>query len=809
MTKPPASRLHPVSSLTATQLRPGCSASTLPFKTTAELEDLPGILGQDRAFQAIDFAINVSHRGYNLFVMGSSGLGKHGLIRKYLNKVAEVDDTPPDWCYVRNFEQDYKPRALKLPAGQGRIFKKDMKNLIEDLAKAINAAFEASEYQEQVQVIEKSFQSKQSGLLEKHAQQAREQDIDLTHTPSGFMLTPMVDGRNITEEEFDQLPEELKNQIEEKITSFQDELEYLAPEMSRQRREHNIKIKKLNRKVALFATSNLIKDAKRKYKSLPEVVSYLKGLQEDVLHHLEEFAEHEEEESNNESGHQQQQSGKKESLQRYEVNLIVDSCNQKGAPVVYLDNPTYQNLVGRIEYESRSSGPGNNFTLIKPGALLQANGGYLVLDAHKVLTTPHTWDALKRSLYAKKARIENLDQVVGGDTTVTLEPEPIPLKVKVVLLGSRNTYFMLHEIDPDFPELFKVEADFEEELWRTEESTLLYARLIASRARKFELYDMDAAAVARVIEFSSRLANDNEKLSTRLRTIDDLLIETQYFARQSDCDLITEDNVQQAIDAQINRTSRLQELIQTDIHRGTLMINTDGEAVGEINGLSVFDIGKYGFGQPSRISATVHLGDGKIINIEREVDLSGSIHDKGVLILSALLASRYTRDTPLSFSASITFEQSYGHIDGDSASVAELCVLISALTNLPIQQGLAITGSLNQQGMVQAIGGVNEKIEGFFDICQQRGLNGKQGCIIPDVNVKNLSLRKDVIDAVEAGQFSIYPIEHYQQALELLLGIPAGEEHADGSFDKDSINDRVVKRLCQYAKQRQASQIIL
>ena len=793
--------------LTSDQLRPRCTADTLPFETTAELEDLPDILGQDRAFRAIDFGINVEHRGFNLYVMGSSGLGKHGLIRKYLNNVALHQDTPSDWCYVHNFDQDYKPRALKLPAGQGRVFKKDMKNLLEDLGKAINAAFEASEYQEQVQIIEKSFQSKQSGLLDKHAEQALKQDIDLSHTPSGFMLTPMVEGRNITEEEFDGLSDENKDQIEEKIAALQDELEYLAPEMSRQRREHNIKIKKLNRKVALFATSSLVKDAKRKYKNLPEIVSYLKGLQEDVLHHLEDFTDSDEEDSSNESGHQQV--NKKEALQRYQINLIVDCSNQKGAPVVYLDNPTYQNLVGRIEYESRSSNPGNNFTLIKPGALLQANGGYLVLDAHKILSSPHAWDALKRSLYAKKAKVENLDQVVGGDTSVTLEPEPVPLKIKVILLGDRNTYYMLHEIDPDFPELFKVEADFEEELLRDEDTTLQYARLIASRARKFDLKDLDASGVARVIEFSSRLANDADRLSTRLRTIDDLLIEAHYHAEKASSELITHKIIQTAIDAQIDRTGRVQGLIQSDIHRSTLMINTDGEAVGEINGLSVFDIGKYGFGQPSRISASVHLGDGKIINIEREVDLSGSIHDKGVLILSALLASRYTRDIPLSFSASITFEQSYGLIDGDSASVAELCVLISALTNLPIQQGLAITGSLNQQGYVQAIGGVNEKLEGFYDICQQRGLTGKQGCIIPEVNVKNLSLREDVVDAIDKGLFNIYPVKHYEQALELLLGISAGEELVDGNYEKDSINDRVVKRLCKFAQNRKAAQIIL
>ncbi len=791
--------------LTADQLRPLCTAANLPFKTTAELEELPEILGQDRAFQAIEFAINVEHRGFNLYVMGSSGLGKHGLIRKYLNRVAEEKDTPADWCYVHNFEEDYKPRALKLACGQGRTFKKDMSNLLEDLNKSINAAFEAAEYQEQIQTIEKSFQNKQASLLEKHAEEARKQNINLANTPSGFMLTPIIDGRNITEEEYEELPEDVKDSIEEQIDKFQDGLEYLAPEMSRQRREHNIRIKKLNRKVALFATSNLIKDAKKKYKHLPQVVNYLKGLQEDILHHLDAFTETEDDNAENESG---QAPTKTESLQRYQVNLIVES-KSKGAPVVYLDNPTYQNLIGRIEYENRSTNPGNNFTLIKPGALLQANGGYLVLDAHKILSTPHSWDALKRSMYAKKAKIENLEQAVGGDNSVTLEPEPIPLKVKVILLGDRNTYYTLHEIDPDFPELFKVEADFEEEINRTEESTLKYARLIASRARKFELKDLNAAAIARLIEFSSRLANDAERLSTRLRTIDDLLIETHYFAQQSNSELIKAEHVQEAIDAQIERTCRIQGLIQSDIQRGTLMIRTEGEVVGEINGLSVFEIGKYGFGQPSRISASVHLGDGRIINIEREVDLSGSIHDKGVLILSALLASHYTQNTPLSFSASITFEQSYGLIDGDSASVAELCVLISALTEIPIQQGLAITGSLNQQGFVQAIGGVNEKIEGFFDICNQRKLTKNQGCIIPTVNVKNLSLRQDVVDAIDQGKFNIYPVENFQQALGLLMKMPVGEKLADGSYEKNSINDRLVKRLCQFAKDRKAGQIIL
>ncbi|HEY9051297.1 MAG TPA: Lon protease family protein, partial [Gammaproteobacteria bacterium] len=537
-------------------------------------------------------------------------------------------------------------------------------------------------------------------------------------------------------------------------------------------------------------------DMKRRYKSLSQVVNFLKGMQEDVLDHLEDFAEPEDDDVAD------TMTASNWAFERYQVNLLVDCSRQSGAPVIYLDNPTYHNLIGRIEYENRNTGPSTNFSLIKAGALLQANGGYIVIDAHKILNAPHAWDALKRALYGKKVKIESLDQVLNTDTSITLEPEPIPLNVKVILLGNRITYYMLYEMDPDFPELFKVEADFDEEITRNEDTIMQYARLIASRARKFNLKPLDASAVARLIEFSSRLVEDSEKLSTRLRTIDDLMIETQYWAEKSNHEFITLQDVQDAINAQVDRTARIQNLIQEDIQRGTLMIDTDDYAIGQVNGLSVFEVGRYSFGQPSRISATVHLGDGKIINIEREVDLSGSIHDKGVLILSALLASRYTKDTPLSFSASITFEQSYGHIDGDSASLAELCALISALTEIPIKQGFAITGSLNQQGHVQAIGGVNEKIEGFFDICAQRGLTGSQGCIIPEINVKNLLLRKDVIDAIEQEKFFVYPVMHFEQALEILTNLPAGKKLADGSYEKDSINERVTRCLSQYAQLR-------
>ena len=783
--------------LTAEQLRPQYNRQDLAFNSTEELESLTDILGQERALDAVEFGIGVQHRGFNLYVMGPSGFGKHGIIRKYLTNKAADEDTPADWCYVRNFEQDYKPRALKLPAGRGKQFQKDMKNLVEDLGKSINAAFEASEYQEQVQQLEKIFSKKQASFIEKHADKARAQGVHLSQTPSGFMLAPVFEDKVLNENEFEALDEEIKIKIEQKIDDFQNEMEFLVPEMSRQRREHNIKIKKLNRKVALFATSNLIKDVKKKYKSINQVVDYLQGVQDDVLHHLEDFAEAEEEDHTSPA---ESTLPSNNALERYQVNLVVDCSKQKGAPVVYLDNPTYHNLIGRIEYESRNTGLHTDFSLIKAGALLEANGGYLVLDAHKILSMPYAWDAIKRSLYGKKVKIESLDQVANADTTITLEPEPIPLKIKIILLGNRNTYYLLHEIDPDFPELFKVEADFNEDIVRDTDNIQQYIRLIASRARKFNLRELQVDAIERILQFSSRLSQDSERLSTRLRNIDDLLIESEYWATKSQHKIIQADDVQFAIDAQINRTGRIQGLIQNDIDRGTLFIDTQGEAIGQINGLSVFEVGKYSFGQPSRITASVHLGDGQIINIEREVDLSGSIHDKGVLILSALLASRYTQDKPLSFSASITFEQSYGLIDGDSASVAELCVLISALTQLPINQSFAITGSLNQQGYVQAIGGVNDKIEGFFEICKLRGLTGSQGCIIPAINVKNLVLRQDVVDAVAAGKFHIYPIYRYEEALEILMGIPIGKEINKGEFEENSISDQLVQKLKHFSE---------
>ncbi|MDH5425529.1 MAG: AAA family ATPase [Gammaproteobacteria bacterium] len=765
------------------------------FINTEELESLHDVLGQERALKALDFAIGVNHQGYNLYVMGPPGLSKHAIIKDVLSKIAAERPAPSDWCYTHNFEQDNRPKILELPAGRGRKFSKNMDALITELGKSIPAAFETNEYRERIQLIERDASTKQTELIKKYKKIAREDSILLEETPSGFTLSPIVNEKALSLEEFNLLAQDTQDQFNEKTNKLQEELEFIIPQLNQISRDSNDKIKSMNRDVALYATGHLIKDLIGRYGDINSVVLYLESIQKDVLDHLQDFTEYEDEIPGAESN-----PVKNNSLERYKLNLLVDNSKLTGAPVIYLDNPTYHNLVGRIEYDSYMGSIRTDFTLIKSGAIHQANGGYLIIDAEKLLVQPFAWDALKRALYSHMIRIESMEQMLSTDSTKSLDPDPIPIDLKIILIGDRQLYYELHQIDPDFSELFKVEADFDEEVIHTAENNYLYARLLATRCRKLNLREIEKQAVSYILLYSSRLAGDSEKLSTKLRSITELLIEADYWANKSSHQYITLDDVVAAIRAQTLRLSRIQTLIQEDINSGTILINTDGKQTGQVNGLSVFDIGKYGFGQPSCITATVRLGNGHIINIEREVDLSGSIHDKGVLILSALLASRYGKNLPLSFSASIAFEQSYGRIDGDSASVAEYCALISALIDLPINQGYAVTGSLNQQGKVQAIGGVNEKIEGFFEVCKSRGLTGEQGCIIPAINRKNLLLNDEVLNAIEEGNFHIYVIENIDEALEILTGRETGKLMPDGEYEAESINDLVNKQLIAMAE---------
>lgn len=782
-----------------------CDPDQFTFETTAELEDLAEIIGQVRAVEAIRFGTNIQREGYNLFALGPSGTGKYAVVHQFLKQKAAIGLTPSDWCYVNNFGQPHKPRALKLPSGQGIGLRRDIDQLVEELRTTIPTVFESENYRTRKQVIEEEFKERQEKVLEELEQEAQKRSIALLHTPMGLAFAPIRRDKVLNPEEFQRLPEQERKRIEEEVNALQEQLQAILYQIPRWERENREKVKALNREIAIFAVGHLIDELRKKYANLPDIVDYLNALQNDVVDNFHDFLTPAESSPTALLGIPQFRSLMgSPSFRHYQVNVLVDHSATQGAPVVYEDHPTYQNLIGRIEHIAQLGALITDFNLIKPGALHRANGGYLILDVHKVLLQPYAWEGLKRALRSREIRMQSLGQMFDLVSTVSLEPEPIPLNVKIILLGERMLYYLLCQFDPEFNELFKVAADFEEQMDRSPENNLLYARLIGTLARREGLRPLDRGAVARVIEHSARTIGDAEKLSTHMRTVADLLRETDYWSKETGRDFVNTSDVQQAIDAQIHRLDRLRERIQEEIQRGTILIDTHGEKVGQVNGLSVIDLGHFAFGRPSRITARVRLGKGEVVDIEREVELGGPIHSKGVLILSSFLGSRYATDQPLSLSASLVFEQSYSGVEGDSASSAELYVLLSALAEVPIKQSLAVTGSVNQHGQIQAIGGVNEKIEGFFDLCKARGLTGEQGVLIPATNVKHLMLRQDVIEAVRNGQFHVYPVETIDQGIEILTGIPAGERDETGNFPEGSINNRVEKRLITLAERRLA-----
>jgi predicted ATP-dependent protease len=777
-----------------------CDPEQLPFATTAELEDLAEFIGQARALDAVRFGTGMRQEGYNLFVLGPAGMGKHTLVRQFLEKKAAGEERPSDWCYLNNFVQPHKPCALRLPPGRGVELQRSMEQLVEELRHAIPAAFEGDEFRTKAEAIQEEFHQREEQAFKELGEEAARQQIALLRTPEGFAFAPTRNGEVIGPDEYEKLPEEEKQRVQTVVAALQQQLEKVIRHIPKGRREKHEKIKQLSRETTTHAVGHLIDELRETYADLPDVLSYLDAVQQDVVENAADFRKQEETPANVMGIPMVE----RPSFHRYQVNVLVGHNDRPGAPVVSDDNPTYTNLVGRVEHVAQLGALVTDFTLIKPGSLHRANGGYLLLDVRKVLTQPFAWEGLKRALRGRDIRIESLGQMLSLVSTVSLEPEPIPLDVKVVLFGERLLYYLLYAYDPDFGELFKVAADFEDRIERSAESDLLYARLIGTLARKEGLQPFDRAAVARVIEYSARAAGDAERLSTHMQSVADLLREADYWARQNGRPAVGADDVQQAIDTQIRRVDRIRARVQEEILRGTIMIDTQGAATGQVNALSVIELGNFAFAQPTRITATTRVGDGDLINIEREVKLSGAIHSKGVLILSAFLAARYARNQPLSFSASLAFEQSYGMVEGDSASLAELCALLSNLADAPIKQSLAITGSVNQFGQAQAIGAVNEKIEGFYDICAARGLTGEQGVLIPAANVKHLMLRRDVVAAAEAGQFHIFPVETVNQAIEILTGIPAGELDAAGNLPEGSINRRVAARLAELAEIRKA-----
>src|SRR5512146_2502064 len=772
------------------QLYHPCDCEQFGFRTTADLEDLTEIIGQMRAMDAIRFGTGIHHDGYNLFVLGPSGIGKNSVVRQFLEEKAKGEHKPDDWCYVNNFAQPHKPHVLRLPSGRGEELRQRMEQLVDYLRSAIPALFEGDEYRAKAGAIQEEFSKRQEQAFNELGEDAGKQQIALLRTPEGFAFAPLREGEVIPPDEYEKLPDEEKKRVETAIAELQARLEKIMRQIPQWRKERHERIKQLDRETTLSVVAHLVDELKAAYSDLPEVLKYLDLVQQDMVDNADDFRK--QEESATFGG---MMMVARQSFHRYQVNALVTNGKKAGAPIVSEDSPTYSNLIGRVEHIAQMGALVTDFTLIKPGALHKANGGYLLLDVRKVLVQPFAWEGLKRALQSREIRIESLGQMYSLVSTVSLEPEPIPLDTKVVLFGDRLFYYLLQQYDPEFVELFKVAADFEERIERNADAHLLYARLIATQTRKEKLLPFDRGAVARVIEHSARLVEDAERLSTHMRSIVDLLREADYWAREAGRSIAETADVQSAIDAQIRRQDRLRDRLHEAILRDTLVIDTQGAVTGQINGLSVISLGEFAFAQPTRITATTRLGEGDLVNIEREVKLSGAIHSKGVLILSSFLAARYAKNQPLAFSASLVFEQSYGMVDGDSAWMAELCGLLSDLANVPIKQSLAITGSVNQLGHAQAIGGVNEKIEGFFDICKARGLTGEQGVLIPAANIKHLMLRHDVVAAAEAGKFNIYAVENVDQAVSLLTGLPAGEANAKGEYPEGSVNRKVAARL--------------
>ncbi len=774
-----------------------CDPQMLGYETTEEVEPLETIIGQERAVKALEFGLGIKELGFNIYVAGPPGTGKTTAVQRFLEEVARDKAVPPDWCYVNNFRDPYRPNALRLPPGKGRKFQKDVKNLVDGARREIPRVFESDEYAAQKEESIQGFQKQKQEFLSQMGEKAQEEGFLLQLSPMGLLIVPVKEGKPLSEEEFRALSPEVKEELLQKREGLQEELKKAMRQMRGLDKKANEALQELDQEVALFAVGPAVDELVEKYRDLPAVVAYLEKVRDDIVENLSLFRE----------GAEAQPTspfpvpGAGESpFRKYEVNVVVDNSELEGSPVVMEINPTYNNLFGRIEKEAQFGTLVTDFTMIREGSLHRANGGYLVLPAEEVLRNIFSWDSLKRALRNKKIAVEEAGERLGFVTTKSLRPEPIPLDAKVVLIGQPASYYLLYTWDEDFSELFKVKSDFDTRMDRTDGNIRDYAAFVRALCGEEGLKHLDASALAKLIEHSSRLAEDQEKLSARFGEISDIIREASFYATRDDLAYVTAAHVQKAVVEKFYRSNLVQEKVNEMIERGTIMIDAVGEEVGQVNSLVVYSLGDIAFGQPSRITASTGLGRSGVIDIEREAKLGGPIHTKGVMILSGYLVEKYAQDKPISLSARLVFEQSYSEIEGDSASSTELYALLSSLSGLPIKQGIAVTGSINQKGEVQAIGGVNEKIEGFFEICQARGLTGEQGVLIPASNVQNLMLKEEVVEAVREGKFHIWPVETVDEGIEVLTGVEAGARKEDGTFEEDSVNDRVDKRLRELAE---------
>ena len=801
----------PLQPLSPDLLYSECDTSQFEFATTAELSDAQGLVGQERALEAIRFGTRMEKNGYNIFALGPHGAGMRDGVIRHLQSIVGERPVPSDWVYVNNFTDPNKPIALRTTAGRAEALRTGVADLIQDLRGSIPAILESEEYKKRLAAIDANYTQHQGQAFESLRIKAEAKNVTLLSTPSGFAFAPQREGEVMKPDTFNELPEEERERIKETIGELEQELAAIFQHVPGWEKERRAQVHELNREVATNAVGRSIHDLTSMFEGNEKVAAWLREREADLVENIGLFTADEREQF---AGPVGPIGG--DVFRRYTVNVIVNNSPDAtpeptagnsnggfiggGAPIITEEHPAFANLIGRVEHISQMGALVTDFSLIKAGSLHRANGGYLLIDALRLLREPLAWDGLKRALRTGRIVLEAPGDYLSLVSTVALEPDPIPLDTKVILFGDRLLYYLLSENDPEFRDLFKVSADFDDQIDRDGDTDLLYAEMIATLCRENDLLPLTAEAVGRVIEESSRFAEDAEKLSLEVESVTDLIQEADLYARDDAADAIDVPHVQRAIDERVHRADRLRERSLEAITRDVVMIDTEGRVVGQVNGLSVLSLGQASFGRPTRITARTRMGKGSVVDIEREVDLGGALHSKGVLILTGFLNAHFAIDIPLSLTATLVFEQSYGGVDGDSASAAELIALLSSLSEVPINQGLAITGSLNQLGQIQAIGGVNEKVEGFFDVCMRRGLTGDQGVIIPSANVKHLMLRRDVVDAVERGVFSIYAAETIEEAVTIMTGLPAGLRDEKGLFAPGSLFERVDHRLMDYAE---------
>mgnify|MGYP001113214079 CR=1 FL=1 len=784
------------SELTPDSLKFRLSEKKLKYNTTKDLTPLKEIIGQDRAVRALKFGLNIENDGFNIFVSGYSGTGRMTGVKNFVGELAKSKPIPFDWCYVNNFKNSYEPKAIKLPPGQGKTFKERINNFINSIRTLLPKAFSSKDYAKKKEAVTTNIEAEKNKLLSDLNKRANQGGFILKSTQIGLFLLPTINGKPIDEKQFMTLSQDKKNEIQERKTKINKDLIQTMNKIRDLDRKTSEDIKKLNHDVALYTIGKSVNDIKEKYKNIPEIIEYIEDVKDDILKNLSDFISNKSKESSLPALFPWM---KEVPFKKYEVNVIIDNSKLKGAPVIIEQNPTYQNLFGRIEKEAQFGVLSTDFTMIRAGSLHNANNGFLVIPVEELFRNIFSWDSLKMSLRDKKIIIEEAGERLGFISTKGLKPEPIPLNVKVILIGLPHHYNILYNFDSDFKKLFKIKADYDLSMDKTNTNIKKYTSFICTLCMKENLNHLKASAVSRVIEYGLRIAEDKNKITTRFALIADIIREANFYSKLEKRKHIDDSHIKKAIDEKYYRSNLIQEKIKNLINDGTILIDTKGSTIGQVNGLSILNLGDITFGRPSRVTASVGLGKTGIIDIERETKLGGPIHSKGVMILSGYLTEKYATDGPLNLSARIVFEQSYEGVEGDSASSAELYAMISALSETPLNQKIAVTGSVNQKGEIQAIGGVNEKIEGFYEVCREKGLNSKQGVIIPRSNVKNLMLKDEVIKAVKEKKFHIYAIKNIDEGIEILTGVKAGKRSASGKFSKNTINYRISQRIKEFA----------